>query len=345
MSVAQGLGMAVVPDVSALSGLSFRTRDTWAPLPEWARYLTRLGALFQQSNSPGSRAAVCVTLPTRAFSAPFVALGAVAASVGKSDGATSASAHFEALTQLPVGTSVVLRKKNQKLKGIFLGPEERAGMRYVKVQVGSWHERGGGLTEFIREIDALRVHPLETAIGESALPKNQKGRPVSRHAPFLESLLGLKDVYEFVTRTSLACALIGSKAGLHSEIYDPGFAVGSQSDRKEGCLQAALRVREFLAEGDSHRVVMLSASAADIHVDPHVKSAPLAIFDGATAYLRWRQEFGAANSVVLLDRCQQRSEDAAAAFIHEHAKRLDDFIISDEAPRGVEVAAFLGKPR
>lgn len=347
MSVVQGLRVAVKPEIVALDRLLYRTHDAWAPLPLWGQYLARLGALLHQWESPGYRAVLCVTLPTRAFAAPLTALGAVASSAGSlANRPDSASAHFETLARLPDGTRVVLRKKTQKLKGILRGPEERGGLRYLRVQVESLHERGGGLTEFIREVDSLRVHPLESEISASALPKTQKGRPVARHATFLESLLELQDVYEFVTRSSIACAVIGSKAGLRSEIYDAGFAIPARpGELQEGCLQDALRVREFLAEGDGYRSAIMPASASEIQVDSAAQAARLAIFDGATAYLRWRQEFTATNNVVLLDRCQTSAEDAAAAFIQEHAKRQDDFDIPEDAPHGVEAAAFVGKSR
>lgn len=348
MSVVQGLRVAVTPEIAALDRLLFRAHDAWAPLPHWGQYLVSLGAQLHQWESPGLRAVVCVTLPTRAFSAPLAALGAIGSSVGGQAHPTdSASAHFETLARLPDGTRVVLRKKTQKLKGILRGPEERGGIRYLRVQVESLHERGGGLTEFIQEIDSQRIHPLGSETSAPALPKTQKGRPVARHATFLESLLELQDVYEFVTRSSIECAVIGSKTGLRSEIYSAGFAIRPRppGELQEGCLQDALRVREFLAEGDGCRSVIVPASASEIQVDAATASARLAIFDGATAYLRWRQEFPGTNNLVLLDRCQPSAEDAAAAFIQEHAKRQGDFDVPEDAPRGVEVAAFVGKSR
>lgn len=337
----------MTPELAVLDRLLFRTHDTWAPLPHWGIYLAGIGALLHQWESPGYRAVVCVTLPTRAFAAPLAALGAVASGTGSlTDQPDSASAHFETLAGLPDGTRVVLRKKSQKLKGILRGPEERGDIRYLRVQVESLHERGGGLTEFIQEVDSLRIHPVESEISAPALPKSQKGRPVARHATFLESLLELADVYEFVSRSSVACAVIGSKSGLRSEIYDAGFGIQlSPGELQEGCLQDALRVREFLAEGDGYRSVIVAASASEIHVDSLASSARVAIFDGATAYLRWRREFVGTNNLVLLDRCQPSAEDAAAAFIQEHAKRQDHFEMPEDAPQGLEAAAFLGRSR
>ena len=290
---------------------------------------------------------MCATLPTRAFAAPLAALGAVASSIKPlSDGSDSTSAHFERLASLPDGTRVVLRKKTQKLKGVLLGPEERGGLRYLRVQTERLHELGGGLTHFIKEADSLRVHPLESQISASDLPKTQKGRPVARHATFLEALLQLQDVYEFVTRSSIACAVIGSKTGIRSETCEVQFAVpAGTSGLQEGRLLDALRVREFLGEGEGCRSVVMPASASEIQIDPAAQTAPLAIFDGATAYLRWRHEFTAANNLILLDRCQPSAEDAAAAFIQEHAKRQGEFDICEEPPHGVEIAAFVGRSR
>lgn len=347
METAQATRPGTEVALAAVDRLLYRGQAGWTPLPPWAAFFALVGEQLAAWNSPGHRVSVCLTIPTRSYAACLASLGAVAQSLHEGERGSSPVSHFEFLASLPVDHPVILRKKTQKLKGLLKGEEQRDGRRYLRVQLESLHARGGGLTELIQVGDSLRIRPADFELSSSDLPKNQKGRPVARHAPFVESLLQVQDVYDFVTTSVMSCAIVGSKRSLRAEAVEALFAVeGPKSSLLEGALNDALRAKDFLQPGEAYRTDILSASASEVQVDPLAAMAPLAIFDGANAYLRWRREFSSANSLVLLDRCQSGAEDAASAFIQEHAKRADDFQpLLDQIPAGVEVAGFIGAVR
>lgn len=69
---------------------------------------------------------------------------------------------------------------------------------------------------------------------------------------------------------------------------------------------------------------------------------PAVVFDGATAYLRFRSHWKKSPWIVIIDRSSPAAEAAGDAFNQELALSIDEADVSGagEAPAGFEVCAY-----
>ena len=80
----------------------------WLPLPEWGRFLLELGARICSTADPRKRVVASFSLPTRAYAAAFLSLGAVLARLSSPLVSATDAAHIQSLCVLAKGTPVTL---------------------------------------------------------------------------------------------------------------------------------------------------------------------------------------------------------------------------------------------
>jgi hypothetical protein len=294
-----------------------------APIPAWAQFHIGTGQrVYQQATGREGAAPVRIVLalPTRAYAAAFVALGAVLASLSQANDAASV------LAGLPSGTTVTIKSGERYLRGVFLGVEEYAGgVRYV-VQVG---KHG---TNRYPESFAKHIQPSEQS--QVKLPKLQQGRKIISDE-FLSQLLGKDEAWQYSQSTSCASLVITQKLSFEEEVSQSFLTLRGRETHR-GKLDSLLRVQSSsVTEGYKTCVV---ATAED---ESNPKDAPVVIFDGARAFLRHHHFYSHRSWVVLLDRCETSFIDAAAQLQQLYVNRVDDWTTL-EPPHGVEYMSFLG---
>jgi|LakMenEpi03Aug12_release.lakeMendotaPanAssembly.Ray.scaffolds.fasta_scaffold237843_2 hypothetical protein len=319
--------------------LHFEDSGDWYSLPEWAEYFINVGKHVASAELSNSRIVTAIVVPTRAFAAAFIGLGMVVSDAAACD-ATSESAHFEALFELPPGTPVIYRDRpGRTLRGILQQPEEQSGKLFVRVQVHS--KDGGSLTYCVDEAHARKVQPARHS---GKLFKKQGGKNARFANQFVDGLLGDADPIQLGLRSKLCCAIVGRKNALEHEIRRTPLALHADGNQHaQGFLQEVLRVDRFLSDKQSHRsaLVPVGTSPPSTEVVENVEMG--VIFDGAHGFLRWGDLWEGRHQVVVLDRTETYFEDAISAINNRFSQnRLDgeSAMFGSDAPAGGEVLAF-----
>ena len=98
----------------------YKDNDNSRKLPHWADFFIELGLFIAGKPLKSTRSVTALFLPTRAFSAPFIAAGIIKSYV-KNESLKSNDDHFQYLSNLPEDTFVRCldgkKQKTFKLKG------------------------------------------------------------------------------------------------------------------------------------------------------------------------------------------------------------------------------------
>ena len=177
----------------AQSDIDFRY---WAngrrlPLPDWAKFHLQIGALIAESGSSKRNIVTALAVPTRNYAALLVAAGAIISKVKASDTRrrVSSAAHFEMLSSLPAGTSVLLRKGRKEVRGILVGIKDKNNDGTLMIGVQIQNRKGGSLTEWL----PLNPHqkskcPQELGPSSPLMPQNQQAQTRPARNSFAKSL-------------------------------------------------------------------------------------------------------------------------------------------------------------
>jgi hypothetical protein len=318
--------------------LHFEDSGNWYSLPEWAESFISVGRQLAIADRGTSRIVTAIVVPTRAFGAAFVTLGMVVGDAATHE-RTCNTAHFEMLFDLPPGTPVIYRKSaNRTYKGLLQGPDEHNDKLYVRVQVNS--DKGGGTTYLVGESGALNVQPAHHS---GKLPKNQSGKNTRFANSFVESLLGVADPVQLGNRSSNCCAIIGKRNALEYEIRRTPLALHANGHQAKGHLQDVLRVDRFVADGQSHRSVLVPIGTKRPSAELIENVERGVVFDGARAFLMWGDAWQGRHQVVILDRTDAYFDDAInavnARFSQSRAETESELPRCD-VPAGGELLTF-----
>ncbi len=141
-------------------------------------------------------------------------------------------------------------------------------------------------------------------------------RRIRAHLGLLGTILQPAGASDFVRRSRLECAIIGSEVELREEIRDVVFAVMSADKKRpnvlvEGHLQDVLRIKSLVRDGEGYRSDLFPASRA-ANREAREQMPAVVVFDGANAFLKWNDVWPDANWVVILDRTDRRFSEAAS---------------------------------
>lgn len=317
-----------------------------AALPEWSRFFVSAGSSLASRMEAGYRYTTGVALPISAYAAAFAALGIVAARSSIPPGPENLGEYVEFLRGLPIDSAVFVRSGNRKLKGLFRGVRTDNGLKLFGVQLED--RSSGGLTRWIPAAQAMSIEVADTPVKK--LPKRQKGqivvskRELVQQNRFAGLALALGDVYDFVTYSRLECTIVGVASRLNEEITAITLSVKSSSHGGflDGTLQHLLRIREFLRPGQAYRSVVVSTGTQSEKLT-QAEAPAVVIFDGATGFLKRRNDWGNSHRLVVLDRTERHFEEAVAVLNQEYVQnRADDrkVQVSERVPRGVELMSF-----
>lgn len=339
---------ANMPETCGLEDACVADCGEWMPLPSWAHFYTDVGAAAASTRCADTRLVVGLAVPTRAYAAAFTALGVVLGAAESSGMDEEDKEYFEQLYRTRPGTSVRFfdEKAGRIKRGVLSGTDTVDGKRVLRIQVTRTArdtERRGGSQTYLVSMESARKITL--ADGENwQLSATQSGRRVSGETTLSGALLDAGKARRFVTGSSFDCAILGEASILRKEIKETRVAVGDPVvNGSKDHLQDVLRVRRFGGVGQPYRSRVIPTATWKRRASLKGPKPKVAVFDGAAAFLKWRDHWRESNWVVILDRTQRLFESAAATLNEAYAaNRLRDASLKaiGQVPAGVELLAF-----
>jgi hypothetical protein len=312
------------------------------PLPHWGRFFVDLGAMVAKEPRADTTLVVALALPTRAYAAVLVGIGAVIARVETGSGSEQSDTqkHFRSLSSLPRGTSVTLHRTDGKVvKGILTGCKDFKPYGGMRIGVQVQNSKAGGLTEYYTPDQASRVQVSSKVW--AGLPKKQDAGLVDPTKGFASQMFDEAELYSFVTHSALECAIIGNTGLILKESRTTPLAFGA--NRIAGTPQDILRIRRLFTENTPYRSDVFSSEAAE-HPPAEGFSLmrPVVVFDGASAFVKSSQEWRAYDWVVLLDKTESRFDDGARQINRDYMDRKNDIALELNLPlpAGIDMVAF-----
>lgn len=274
-------------------------------------------------------------MPTRAYAACFVALGAVTAMVQETTNKVDNMEHFENLRNLPVGTPLVYISGKIRKKAVYDGPDLFGGEPRLRIKL-----EGGSIAPvtFIAPKDSKMVQETNASIIK--LPQNkQKGKEININSKFISAFIKGINPLEIAFKSFVHAIIISNSKIITDEISNTYFAVNRGNKMVKGTLQDVLCVKRLCSE--SYKTEIISVNTRKL---PSMNHNPdVVIFDGGQAFLKWRHCWDKSNIIVLLDRTEPVFIDAVNEFNNRYIhNRLEDEVSLDlpAAPLGVELACF-----
>jgi hypothetical protein len=297
--------------------LFYEADGNWISLPDWSRFLIELGQAMATAGDKDIRLIAGLAIPARAYAACLAAAGVVMKRAQMPvKGFAGEEEHFENICRLEPGTPLVYIKKGRKLRAIFSGIDKIGNETRIRVQIGN--TEGGNLTELLNKRMAVSV---SVAIDDDIkLPKKQLGYKILNRKAFLDKLLQGVNTNIFALSSRLDCVIVGPAALIRREATDTGIAVKLRKGTfAEGTFHDLLRVRRFLMEGKPYRADVYPVSGSR-HPGAGCASPAAVIFDGALAFLKWREYYPGLNWIVLLDRTGNNFWEGAEALNQDYIK-------------------------
>ena len=302
------------------------------------------------ANEP-TRYVIAVAVPTRAYCATLIALGAVTDQADKRV-FRDKTEHFSMLCNKPSGTSVTIRVKNRLLQAIICGKEMEAdgvAVKYLRIKPKK---------EQVRLINESHAHLVKIAGKRTELRKRQVGQIVNDNSDFSKHFFSEGSAEHGALGSSKLCAVVGSQRLLRHEFTQQRFTVKAEDETaaKEGVLQDVIKVKslgrdseQFLAEIFSSNEK--SGKTSDQHTAESIAGSdslsqekfPVVVLDGSNAYLKQRDSWLKQNIVVVLDRTDGKFEEAVNELNRQFMGRIVDTDVLNamdflpDAPAGVEI--------
>jgi hypothetical protein len=318
----------------------------WLSLPLWARFLFDLGDRVSV-HERSEQIVVSVSLPIRSYAAAMASFGVVLGTLRTASGGDE-QGYFRQLCSMRTGTRVFFSRSGRLLKARLDGVDSlRDGRTVLRVQVekepGGTERRSGGKTYllFREQVGAITLAGREQRWD---LPREQKGRRVLSpyDAQLLRTFLVSSVARPLVTDP--LCAIVAEADVIRQEV-DSRIALGSpETIDAEGALQDVLRADRFVGQGQPCYSMIVPVSAWKRGPPVGSDRAPIVVFDGSKAFLRWRGLWPHSHWIVILDRTErdfgsavETLNEAYTAYRRETAN-LDHL---PSPPGGVEMMAYV----
>jgi hypothetical protein len=321
----------------------------WKPLPEWSKFFISLGSAIANTQNNNSRLIVALALPSRAYAACFIATSIVVNKALTAPNNLAVKEYFAKICSLPIGTTLIYRNPHDKRKytAKFDGCDEVFGEQRIRVKYNQRYN-----SAFLVKAEDVLTISISDEIREQ-LPQYQRGYSFATNNIFLNKVFKkVSRSFEASLFTSipvLDCVILGSKHLLKAEIEETRIALLEKEQHSpsvkeyEGRFQDILRVRSFQADGAAYRCEVLANSGNEIKGLKSGEVPPIAVFDGATSYLKWRDFWDKSDSVILLDRTETRFDEAIIQLNQDFStNRIDEEweAVFSHIPAGIEIMAY-----
>lgn len=302
------------------------TIGAWTPtgnavLPDWAQWFLDLGAGLAGGRE-SLKQWVIVTVPDRRFAASLAATGATASLMASRQSPPTS----ETIGSMESGQPITwLDADNNLASGVFEGVVDDM-VRYVKRTHGGWER-------------PARKRPVDRCESFCAMVDGEEpfagSKELVTNLPFVLAALPAQPLDQ-LARAASDTIVCGVRSRLEEELSAHAFSAGGVS----GALLDLLRPAGLLPTGQRHWSVIVPSGN---HPEPVETKRGLAVFDGPSAYLRWRDSIDAPSNLVIIDRWDPRSGDIASI---ARADRMQSWINEPTAgipavPEGVECFSWV----
>ncbi len=320
-------------EAAAQPNLLHRTAAGWRPVPAWTQFFRSVGRQAVHGDHKDSTIAILV--PTRAYVAAFIALGAVEADLELPAEGLEHLEHLSEDDRLSIGIA------GQMVRARFSRYATENG-RY-----GMW-VFAGGVHSFYPRTEWHRISWGDFGGDWVTATHQQRDRDLHWDEDFVKAALGIDDLRSLLVGNKLVAATVGTKVELSRELEGEEFAVRLQSgDMAFGHLEDAVRTRSFAThvEADSFRTEVVS------HRHPHIESwipqmrPAVLICDSPEAFIKHRSASPGSCVVAVLDLTDSATGQAISQFERDYAVRPETerpWPFDSEPPPGVIVSVLDG---
>ncbi len=318
------------PDVGALwCSPNIDMPDEVARLPVWARFIAECGRFLAMSE--GRAITIALTVPTRGFAASLAAAAvALTRDAREPMAPDDLELHVGILRNTPTGTPIKFHSRDRIHDGRWID------VTWVDDQEMLRFETGRGVTRKLPLQSALMIRPTGEATAAGQLRAKRVQLPI-----LLQSTGNRSAALTYVTTARPDCVVVGTLTWLTEDLTAPVFRLSKDTSQPASELQTLARARKVKGAGTYYRTVIAPSGSQPSSEVRQMKPA-VVIFDGGRGYIRWRHIWPAARQLVILDRSESSSEEAANAVSEAFVNRVCSMALPDEVsvPDGVEAVCF-----
>ena len=317
-----------------LKNLLCKDDSEYVCLPDWAAFFIGLGSAIASGNNAHNRMVVGIATPTRAYAACLFATGYIITKFTLSRLKKNASVHFQQLCELEKGTPLIYLRDNKKLRAKFDGVDEINGEKRLRVQTIK------KAVDLIPPEKALLINVGKSKL--KSLPEKQKGKDIGYKEGLLGTLMPRDDFYEYSSNSTLECVIVGRLKVLRQEIIKTEFGFRMSKKVSEGKLQDILRVRRFLGNDEAFRSALCPLNKKKFIITTDEETPSIVIFDGSSAFIKWRDNWRKSDWVALLDRTDLGFREATNILNQGYMNRIyqQEINNSPPCPPGIKMVAY-----
>lgn len=306
-------------------------RNSFWPLPEWARFALSLGSAVARLPEDLAPTLTAVTVPTRGFSAALAATGC-SLEFNTIESEKTTVEHLRFLRTLEPGRTVWCDYTHKRIDGSFCGFVQDGDDEYVQIQIRRGRER---LYTKVPIRDAYRIQ-LASSNREA-----KRSRVVDR-IPLGDFALAAFAA-ESQIGSRLYTVIVGQKSRLIDELTVVEFSILGKEGHKRGVLQDIVRAVEL----GSRISTQSFGTVIETPYDPGMEGLGeprIVVFDGEGALMRKRAAMALVpHWIVFLDRTSRGFADGCDLIDRFYLERqgLIDSKLLPAPPSGVELISFL----
>lgn len=325
----------------------FSENNAFVAMPAWGKFFINIGRWIAEKTSQNSRYVIGLSIPVRNYAAALTAFGVVQAKSVNYQINISNQAKFDKFCNLRNGRRVLFNYNNNEwIEAVFDGvcKDYKDPLLKIKVKSNNYANKRSKQTEpdtthFVSKQDINKITLFHNpAINNIAYKKTQ----TITVNEFLNCCLNTNCGIHVYTKAKLDCYLIGNIKILKDEITKAKFAYSSNNKFKIGTLQDVLRVRNFLQPSDIYAYTTEVVSSFSNTLPVFTEIPYVTIFDGASGFIKWRDNCYDSNQIVLLERTEKRFEEAVNIINYEYINRVNTEKIKNfpSPPPGVEIIVY-----
>ena len=309
----------------------YKHEREWQPLPEWALLYISLGKHITQLNNLDL--VIGLSIPTRYYAAILISLGISLAHVNKPIVKSDLLEHFTKLCNSPQGTPIIYHEDNRLRRGSLEGYTKQNDITRVKIHLGKTEK------QYIPLCIANRIQLSHENLSSPNLRKRSK--ILKYEDSLLYAFMDKSSATTYQMESRLECTIVGDKNRLLREACEPLAVQPENKSRFPGKIQDLLRIYQKAQEG--YRTDIQSDRTKNL-APKHNEVSPITIFDSASGFLKWRDNWQQSQWVVLLDRTETAFEEAVNTLNRESCNHLylsdNEPINLPEPPQGVDMLVY-----
>lgn len=302
------------------------------PLPDWAAWLSELGAWAVELAAKGVSGTIAISVPAREYASVFLGCGVVYSAFRPQLDSSPLGSQFASAARLAPQRPVVRlipTRNTTAFVGILNEVVNKHNRESYNVS-GGWFPADRYRIDVLRWPDALRDFQGQSRVLEE-----------------LDILSGAEGLFpgaatDFCGFSALHCVIVGNGRVIQEE--SEALIAASETEGPVP-LRALLRPRAVLDKAEQFRSVLVSGreDPEDYRELVASRKPKVAILDAAATVCRWLGAGMAPITVALVERTAPSSEAAADVLDRYRARSVQDLPLPGDlvrVPAGIEVLAW-----